>query len=113
MKDSVCHGSKERQRSGRDGTVKLKACQSNVGRERSVNRDLELQVIRACLLLCLCSAILNRLEHALDILILVLVKLLYLPCLVCILCEIYGPATIALSRSVGRDKLELALVLVG
>ncbi len=91
----------------------MKTGEDNVDSEGSINRNLEFEMIISCFLLRLCEMVFHRLEHALYVLVLVLIELLYLPSLVCIVIELDRAAAIALSGCVGCDLLYLVFVLVG
>lgn len=90
------HCSKEREGPRRNSTIKLESCQDDIGSKRAVYSNLELEMVVSSFLSSFFHMVLDRLQHAFYLLILVLVELLYFLCLGSILIELYGPAAIPL-----------------
>lgn len=114
VEDGIGHGGEERQRTRRYGGVELQRGEDDIGGERAIDCDAKFKLVITGLLTGLGAVLLDRLEHALDGGVLVLVEAADLVGMATGAGQGGGDVTacVSLARRVGLDLVELSLALV-
>lgn len=113
IEQRVGHGRKQRQRLGTDRRIQLQDGKNDVRREGSHDRDLVFQMVCIALFFGCTPVVVDRLQQALNVLVLRLVEFLEFARIPRLAVQRDGSAAVALARGVGANQGHFALGLDG